>query len=211
MGIYDKLNIKKSHSTNERILKVWTGGYLVSKILQFSALIVFLFLAGCNSISTYDDNEAAALVKGREITIGDLRYIYPDDTALDYLEGAIEVELVKQEVKEMGLDISDKLSDADNWLEELPPKNTKDAGGKQIRRFAESQAKKLNMKPEQFQREYAKIINEQNAYMNTYLEEMLGEGNLNDEKWLDEFGEEVTRLLAKLVEENKDEIEVLIK
>lgn len=68
-------------------------------------------MAGCNSVSKCDDNEAAAIVKGQEITIGDLRFLYPDDTALDYIDWAIEVELVKQEVEEMDLDISDNLSD----------------------------------------------------------------------------------------------------
>ncbi len=78
------------------------------KVLQFSVLILLIFMAGCSSVSKYDDNKAAAIVKGQEITIGDLRFLYPDDTALDYLDWAIRVELVKQRVKEMDLDISDK-------------------------------------------------------------------------------------------------------
>ncbi|WP_106497277.1 hypothetical protein [Lentibacillus sp. Marseille-P4043] len=182
----------------------------MSKIFQFTILIVFIFLAGCNGISNYDDNEVAAIVKGQEITVGDLRFLYPDDTALDYLEWAINVELVKQEVKDMNLDVSDNLEGADDWFRELPPKNTKDEGGKQIRKFAESQAKKLDMKPEEFQRDYAKRIDEQNAYITTYLEEKLGEAELNDEKWAEESHEKVDYLLEELVEENEEEIEVLI-
>lgn len=84
-------------------------GVLISKVLQVSFLILFIFCAGCSSVSTHDDNEAAAIVKGQEITIGDLRFLYPDDTALDYLDWLIKVELVKQ-----------------------------------IRKFAESQAKQIN-------------------------------------------------------------------
>ncbi|MGY0693756.1 hypothetical protein ACW2QC_13360 [Virgibacillus sp. FSP13] len=183
----------------------------MSIILQYSILIVFISLAGCNSISKYDDNEAAAIVKGQETTIGDLRFLYPDDTALDYLEWAINAELVKQEVKDMGLNISDNLSDNDDWFEELPPKNTKDEGGKQIRKFAESQARKLDMKPEEYQQEYAKKIDEQNAYMVTYLEEKLGEAEFDDEKGMVEFNEKSNYLLEELVEENEDEIEVLIE
>ncbi|SFE29547.1 hypothetical protein SAMN05216238_11250 [Lentibacillus persicus] len=183
------------------------------KVVQLSLLILFIFMVGCSAISKYDDNEAA-IVKGQEITVGDLRFLYPDDTALDYLDSAIEVELVKQEVKEMDLDISDNLSEEKDgdWFGELPPPNAKDEGGKQIRKFAESQAKKLDMKPEDFQREYAKRINERNTYINTYLEKKLGdtEANINDENWIEKFGEDYHNLLEKLVDGNEDEIEVLI-
>jgi hypothetical protein len=119
----------------------------LKSLLYKGILLGTIVLAGCSGISKYDDNEAAAIVKGQEVTVGDLRFLYPDDTALDYLDSAIEVELVKQEVKEMGLDISTNLSDEKkrDEFEKLPPKNTKDQGGKQIRKYAESQAKKLDM------------------------------------------------------------------
>lgn len=183
----------------------------MSKILQFSFLILFILLTGCSSISIFDDNEVVAIVKGQEITKGDLRFLYPDDTALDYLDWAIKVELVKQVVKDMDLDISDNIDGNADWFAELPPKNTKDEGGKQIRKYAESQAKKLDMKPEEFQREYAKRINEQNAYITTSLEEKLVKAKFDDEKEMMEFDEKAIRLLEELVEENKDEIEVLNK
>lgn len=182
------------------------------KAVQLSVLIFSVFIAGCSSISTYDDNETAAIVKGQEITIGDLRFLYPDDTALDYLDWAISVELVKHKVEEMGLDISDKLSEEGDgrWFGELPPADTKDEGGKQIRKFAESQARKLDMKPEEFQREYARRIEEQNAYMVTYLEKKLGIAEFDEEKVMEEFNKEANYLLEELVENHKNEIEVFI-
>ncbi|ANU09736.1 hypothetical protein A1A1_18915 [Planococcus antarcticus DSM 14505] len=184
----------------------------MKRILLVGILFGTIVLAGCSGISKYDDNEAAAIVKGQEITVGDLRFLYPDDTALDYLDSAIGVELIKQEVKEMNLDVSTNLSDEKNRdeFEKLPLENTKDEGGKQIRKYAIVQAKKLDMTPEDFQKEYAKKINEQNAYINAYLEEKLGGGDVNDSKWMDEFGEEYHKLLEKLIDENKDEIKVLI-
>ncbi|MDV6379328.1 hypothetical protein ORD22_14005 [Sporosarcina sp. GW1-11] len=142
----------------------------MSKSLKFSFVLLLILLTGCNGISKYDDNETAAIVKGQEITIGDLRFLYPDDTALDYLDWAIKFELVKQEVEDKALDITDNLEADGDWFTKLPPKNTKDEGGKQIRQYAQSQAKKLDMKPEECQREYAKRMNEQNAYLITYLE-----------------------------------------
>ncbi|PIC89348.1 hypothetical protein CSV71_10530 [Sporosarcina sp. P21c] len=184
----------------------------MKRFLYKGVLLGILVLAGCGSISKYDDKEIVAIVKGQEITIGELRFLYPDDTALDYLDSVIEVELVKQEVKEMGLDISGNLSNERkrNEFEKLPPENTKDEGGKQIRKYAKAQAEKLGMTPEDFQKEYAKKINERNAYLNAYLEEKLGKADINDEKWVEKFGEEYLHLIKKLVDENESEIEVLI-
>lgn len=185
----------------------------MSKIVQFSVLIFFIFIVRCSGMSKYNDNEIAAMVKGQEITIGDLRFLYPDDTALNYLNWAIKVELVKQKVEEMDLDVSDYLSDERDggWFGELPPKDTNDEGGKQIRKFATSQAKKLNMKPEEFQREYAKKIEEQNAYLATYLAKELGVEKFDLDQDMVTFYEEVDYLLEELVAENKGEIKVLMK
>ncbi|EGA88779.1 hypothetical protein GPDM_13026 [Planococcus donghaensis MPA1U2] len=169
-------------------------------------------LASCNGISTYEDNEVAAIVNNHEITIGDLRFLYPDDKALDYLDSVIVTELIKQEVQEMNLDISPHLmaEESQDDFEKLPPENTKDEGSKQVRKYAIAQAKKLDMTPEEFQQQYAKKLNQQSAYINTYLEEKLGGGNINDPKWIEKFGEEYNDLIEKLVEENEKEIEVLI-
>ncbi|ANU14349.1 hypothetical protein B481_2489 [Planococcus halocryophilus Or1] len=184
----------------------------MKKILCIGILLGIIVLAGCNDVSTYDDNEVAATVNGHEITIGDLRFLYPDDTALDYLDSVIVTELIKQEVQEMNLDISPHVMVKENQddFEILPSENTKDDGSKQVRKYAIAQANKLDMTPEEFQKQYAKKIIEQNTYINTYLEEKLGEGDINDVKWMEEFGEEYTNLVEKLVEENGKEIEVLI-
>ncbi|MUV38952.1 hypothetical protein JNUCC1_02824 [Lentibacillus sp. JNUCC-1] len=184
------------------------------KSVQLSVLILFILMAGCSGISKYDDKETAAVVKDQEITVGDLRFLYPDDTALDYLDWAIEVELVKQEVKEMGLDISNNLPDEKTFaeFEALPPENTKEANEKQIREYAEAQAKKLDMTPEEFHREYVKRLFEQSAYINTYLQEKLddAEADINDVNWIDEHVEEYDDLMKKLMDEIEDEIDVLI-
>lgn len=145
----------------------------MTNILRISFLFIILFLVGCHSLSKYDNNEVAAIVKGEEITVGELRFLYPDERALDYLDWAIKVELVKQEVKDMDLDYAKHEAD-DDWFAELPPKDTEDEGGKQIRKFAEAQAKKMKMEPEEFQREYAKRIAKQNNYLVAYFEQKLG-------------------------------------
>lgn len=176
--------------------------------ILFFAFFLAIVSAGCSNISKYDDAEVAAVVKGEEITVGDLRFLYSDDTALDYLDSAIKDELIKQEVQRMGLDIADQL-DEESSFEKLPPKNSKDS--KQIRKYAEAQAKKLAMTPEDYQKQYAQKLNERNAYINTYLKETLDEGNINDERWVEEHSDELDQLLETLVTENEEEIEIFIR
>ncbi|ALS77491.1 hypothetical protein ACQKDD_05330 [Planococcus kocurii] len=184
----------------------------MKKVLCTVILLGAVTLASCSGLSTHEDDEVAAIVNNHEITIGDLRFLYPDDSALDYLDSAIAVELIKQEVQEMNLDISPHLTGetTSEEFEKLPPANTKDEGGKQVRAYAIAQAEKLDMSPEEFQKQYGKKINEQNAYINTYLEEKLGGGNVNDLTWMDDFGEDYNRLVEKLVEKNKNDIDVFI-
>lgn len=179
------------------------------KSLTLSFALVFLVLAGCSNLSRYDDDEPAAIVRGKEITVGELRFIFADQQALDYLPGAIQLELVKQEVEKQGLDISKYLQPEGDVFAELPPADTEDPTGIQIREYAEAQAKKLQMKPEEYQREFARRLDEQNAYMLTYLDEILGPDYIEEDTL--ELNQEVNQLLEELVEENQDEIEVLIK
>lgn len=182
----------------------------MTNILRISFLFIILFLVGCHSLSKYDNNEVAAIVKGEEITVGELRFLYPDERALDYLDWAIKVELVKQEVKDMDLDYAKHEAD-DDWFAELPPKDTEDEGGKQIRKFAKAQAKKMKMEPEEFQREYAKRIAKQNNYLVAYFEQKLGEIDFYNEEELEEFNVKGDKLLEDLVKEHEDDIEVFIE
>lgn len=192
------------------VRKELEGVFLVSKILRLSGLILFIFIVGCGGIAKYDDYEVVAKVRGEEVTVGELRLLFPDDKALDYLNGYIQVVLVKQEVKEMNLDISKHLEE-NNGFEKLPPKNTKDEHEKQIRKYAEEQAKKLDMPLEEFQKEYGKKINEQNAYINAYFEEKLVEEGIQEENEIENYIEDFHYLLEQLLEENEDEIEILIE
>ncbi|WP_153720734.1 hypothetical protein [Sporosarcina cascadiensis] len=183
----------------------------MSKSLKFSfVLLLFILLSGCSNITKYDNDEPAAIVRGQEITVGELRLLYPDKQVLEYLDGAIKMELVKQEVEKLGLDISGHLDPEDNGFAVLPPADTVDPNGRQLREYAESQAKKLHMEPEEFQREYARRVNEQNAYMMTYLESKLGPYHYEVDE-TEDFNEEANQLLEDLAEENQEEIEVLIK
>ena len=184
---------------------------MLKKIAFTFVLFLLLILSGCSGIAKYDNDEPAAIVNGEVITVGDLRLLFPDETALSYLDGAIQGELAKQEVKKMGIDISKHLDEEDDWFSTLPPEDADDENARNIRDFAKSQAKKLNMTPEEFQREYARKLREQNAYVLTYLEKKLGPYQYDSENSTADYNEEANRLLEELAEQHKDEIEVLIK
>jgi hypothetical protein len=91
----------------------------------------------------------------------------------------------------------------------LPPKNYNDLISNSVREFAESQSKKLGMNPEEFHEKYQEIVIEQNAYMVTYILEVLGEPG-ESESELRLYTDKVNEMLNELFEQNKDEIEILI-
>ncbi|WP_239457180.1 hypothetical protein [Planococcus versutus] len=53
-------------------------------------------------------------------------------------------------------------------------------------------------------------MNEQNAYINAYLEEKLGSGDISGLEWMEEFGKDYMSLVEKLVEKNENDITVFI-
>ncbi|MGG0667341.1 hypothetical protein [Sporosarcina koreensis] len=178
-------------------------------------LSCLMFLAGCNSISKYEDDDVAAIVRGEEITVGELRFLYADDQVLDNLDGMIKATLAVQEAKRLNLDVSDKLQEIQETKSsavELYPKDDDSEMAKELRQFPESQAKKLNMNPEEYIVKHYEIMNEISAYMVAYIEEKLGQSfesvEVDD---VEEFDKKINQLLDKLVDDHKDEIEKFIK
>lgn len=171
------------------------------------AFIVFLFVAGCTRGIGYINEDIAAIVKGEEITVGELRLLYPDEEIEDRIEDYIKIKLVIQEVERMNISIPESSSQYKTI--NLPPKNYNDLISNSVREFAESQSKKLGMNPEEFHEKYQEIVIEQNAYMVTYILEVLGEPG-ESESELRLYTDKVNEMLNELFEQNKDEIEILI-
>lgn len=173
-------------------------------------LILVIFIAACTNTLQYNKDEVAAVVKGKEITIGDLRFLYPDDQVMEMIDGTVKLTLAVQEAKEMRLDVAEEIKQYDEMMGELPPENAQNPTSNSIREFAEKQAKKLGMAPEEFHEKYIKITSEQSAYVNAYIGEMLGEPD-GDEEAIEEYNDRANQLLDELVKENENEIEILIK
>lgn len=93
------------------------------KPLKYAFLIFFIFTVGCTDITRYNDDDIAAIVKGEEITIGELRFLYPDENVLERIEGTVKAELVIKEAKQMNLDVSEEIKETVELRGELPPKD----------------------------------------------------------------------------------------
>ena len=171
---------------------------------------------GCSSgvqsnISDYQDDDIAAIVRGEEITIGDLRFLYPDEKVLENIEGAVKQELLLQEVKKMNGDYTYDIAIQKETMLMLLLSDEDDPIRKSMREFIESQAEKLGMTPDEYYKKYVEIMSEQSAYMNAYVQENFGEPDADDEDGLEIFNGKVNGFLSELVNEHKDEIEIFIK
>jgi len=164
-----------------------------------------------SSIKDYNDNDIAAIVKDKEITIGELRFLYPDEEVLENIEGAVKLELILQEAKRMDLDVSDNKDLQTETMLLLPLRDSEDPFGKSMIKFIESQAQKLGMEPKEYYKKYAEIRSEQIAYINGYTQEMFGEPDAYNEDGIEEYNKKANDFLNELVKEHKEKIEILIK
>lgn len=181
------------------------------KRLKYVLLISFIFVVGCTGtdIADYADDDVVAIVRGEEITIRELRFLYPDEKALDMIEETIKTKLVMQEAKLLDIDVSEEINQEIETRGTLPPKDTDDSTLRSTREFAETQAKKFGLTPESYYENYVEINAERNAYMEAYIQRILGEPEGNEDK-NEKYNEKANDLLNELVKENENEIEVLI-
>lgn len=173
----------------------------------FSTIVIYLIiLVGCSDSTRYNDEDVAAIVRGEEITIGELRFLYPDDELLNMLDGTIKAKLVVQEAKKMNINISKEVEELVAALNEYPPDNIDTKAANSIRDFVEPQAKKLGLDPDEYYRKYNEITTETSAYVNAYIQEVLGDPKGEIEKYDNKANEH----LNELVQRSKDEITILI-
>lgn len=180
------------------------------------ALFLIISLTGCGSsvqgsIKDYKDVDVAAIVGDQEITIGELRFLYEDEEILKNIEEIVRLELVLQEVKRMNLDISEDRDLQKEAMLSLPLSSEEDPIWASMRLFVESQVEKLEMKTEEYYKEYVEIRSEQIAYINAYTREMIGIPDADNEDDLNEYNDKVNDFLNELMKEHEKEIEILIQ
>lgn len=184
--------------------------------LYIVAMLVSISLIGCGTnvqsgIKDYNDDDIVAIVKNKKITIGELRFLYPDEKVLGNVEGTVKAELVMQEAKRMELDVSDEIKQTIETMTALHTADIDNPTKKSDHEFVESQAGKFGMKPEVYYEKYVEIMAEQISYLNAYTKKMLGKPDVNSDKAIEEYNKKANNLLSELVGEHEDEIEILAK
>ncbi|WP_096154166.1 MULTISPECIES: SurA N-terminal domain-containing protein [Bacillus] len=176
------------------------------KIFCSIIVIYLIFLTGCSDSPKYNDEDVAAIVRGEEITIGELRFLYPDEKILSMIDGTIKATLIIQEAKKMNIDVSLEVKETIEALSDYPPDHIDTKTANSIREFAKPQAEKLGLAPEEYYKMYIEKTSETSAYINAYIQRVLGEPTKDIEK----YDEQANKHLNELIEENKDEIKKLI-
>lgn len=178
----------------------------IFRLVTISGLFLWiLLLNGCSSTLPYADDDVVAVVRGEEITIRDLRFLYPDDEVLDKIEYSIQERLVIQEAKRMNLDVTEQLEES---LPIYPDDEDHSEWANAVREFAELQANKLGMEPREYYEQYHRKLNESSLYQNQYFHEVLGEPHEEDSEVYEELA---YQLMNDLMSMYADEIEIYIK
>ncbi len=171
--------------------------------------ICLLILSGCMSSSTYKDEDVAAVVRGEEISVGYLRFLYPDDAITEMVGEVVKAKLAEQEVKKMNIDITDTVKEKEESYGKYPQDESYSAEIQTIRAFADPQAKKLGIEPDEYYKKYTEVSAEMVAYINAYTSIILGEIE-DDEFGIEEYVHHANEVLDDLVEQNKHAIEIRI-
>lgn len=182
----------------------------MNKIYCTSLFIFAFLLAGCSNSFKYSDEEVAAIVRGEEITIGELRFLYSDDIVLEMIDQRVKDVLIMQEAKKMNIDVSESVKTIVETFENYPLSKDLDARyAHSVQEFVEQQSKKLGIDPKKYYKKYIEITAETNEYEQAYITKVLGEPK--DKEHYDEHSKLAEQLPDDLVEKYQDEIQILIK
>ncbi|MCM3741526.1 hypothetical protein M3210_14730 [Oceanobacillus luteolus] len=173
-------------------------------------LLILPILSGCVDSASYKDDDIAAIVRGEEIAVGDLRILYTDNVIAEMVDELVKAKLAEQEVKKMNIDVSEYIEEAEGSFAEYPEGEINNAEEQSIHTFAEAQAKELGMDPREYYKKYTETSIEMAAYVNAYTSEVLGDLE-DDEYGIEEYVHHANELLDNLVEQNKDDIQILIE
>ncbi|MDQ0350323.1 hypothetical protein J2R98_000126 [Alkalibacillus filiformis] len=184
----------------------------MQKLIYTTILASLIFIAGCTG-SQYDLDDPAAVVKGEEITVGDVLFVYnADDDELPHAVDTYVMEyLLMQEAKEMGIDVSEEVEMAVESMGRYPSEAVDTDQANQIRQFAESRADLFDMDPETYHEEYTRKRAELSQHSNAFAEEYVDVDELDTDENIEEADETMQQIINDLLEEYEDEIEVFIE
>ena len=176
-------------------------------IIFWTAILISVVLLGCQqtkslTVSDYSSDDTAAVVRGEEITIGDLRFLYPDDKALANLDGMVKLKLIEQEAEKMNLDISEEQEIHKEMLESIIDSDE----DSDMRDFIDSQAEKLDMSASEYAEQYADVRSKLDASLDAYIQEINGDADPDEND-----DEMINQALEQLVKDHEEEIDIRIQ
>ncbi|GEL77417.1 hypothetical protein [Tenuibacillus multivorans] len=80
----------------------------LEKFISCFILIGISLIVGCSDTTEYDHDDVAAIVRGEEITVGDIRFFseVEDEEIPNVIQSKIKDTLIIQEAKKMGIEVS---------------------------------------------------------------------------------------------------------
>ncbi|WP_407270211.1 hypothetical protein [Radiobacillus sp. PE A8.2] len=181
----------------------------MKKIIVF--LCIMFVSVSCSSSVAYDENDIAAIVRGKEITVRDIRLvaIFNNEELPQVVKHYVREEIMIQEAKQMGIELPKEVKEVISSDHSLPPEPPE---GKEnpILEFYKSQAKELGMTAEEYVDIYICKSTERSEYVSRYINQELGEGTSQGEKGK-EYHNRLNEFYDQLLTKYDDEIEILIK
>ena len=172
-------------------------------------IIVLTVSVACSSDGVEEENNTAAtdedvvaVVKGKEITLKDIRSLYfvEDQDILIMVEKFIKEEIMVLEAKSTGIDVTEELES----MELLFP-----LGNSGNEDFFEIQADYLGITVEEYYEEHFKERIERDAYVNHLIYERLDLSNygIDESEVIDK---EINDFISSLWDEYEEDIEILL-
>ncbi|WP_017754747.1 SurA N-terminal domain-containing protein [Calidifontibacillus oryziterrae] len=177
----------------------------MKKIFLFILLMTFVaFTVACTANSKYNDADVVAVVKGKEITVKDIRSIYgvKDEEMKQFVKGYVQQELVIYEATEMGIVVDD----AD--IESLIQLFSLESQPEENRKFFERQADYLDMTLEEYYDFFLKETSIKAEYMNQYIEKKFGTPSKEN---VEEFTKNLNDHMDSLLEKYNNDVKILVK
>jgi hypothetical protein len=175
----------------------------MKKIFLIAVILVSTIIAGCTK--KYDHDEVVAKVGDKEITYADVKLIYDleEQELLEAVESYVKEEIMVQEAKEMGIDVSKELEEQKALNTPFPLEQTEQQAA-----YGKKKAKELGMSEEEFYRKYFNISTERSAYITKFLE--IKFGKLTKEEDAEVYVEKVNEFVDSMLAEHADEYEIYI-
>ncbi|GEN45420.1 hypothetical protein [Alkalibacillus haloalkaliphilus] len=184
----------------------------MQKLIYTTILTSLILIAGCTG-SQYELDDTAAVIKGEEITVGDVLFEFDvDDDELPYAVETYVVEyLVMQEAQDMGIDVSEEVEKHEQFFGAYPSEDVDTNQANEIRQFADSRAELFDMDPETYHEEYTRKRTEVSAYSTAFAEEYVDFDEVQSDEDIEHVNATMQQIIDDLYEEYEDEIEVYIE